>query len=59
VILAEYHCTKCGRRMKAPSESGMGPVCHRAAFGSRQRKQASQPVRRDTRTPDMFGEARA
>ena len=21
------HCARCGRRMKAPSESGLGPVC--------------------------------
>jgi hypothetical protein len=31
-------CAKCNRPMKAPSASGMGPVCERAMLGMKARR---------------------
>ena len=52
-------CAKCNRKLKAPTETGLGPVCARAAFGTKpKRPAAAKParVRRDDGTPDMFAE---
>mgnify|MGYP000998728989 FL=1 len=50
-------CTRCNRKLKAPTVSGMGETCERYVLGPRQR-QAAQPkparVRRDDATPDLF-----
>jgi hypothetical protein len=49
-----YHCQKCGRRMKGPGIEGFGPVCARAAFGTKPKRVKAEPVRRDSLTPDLF-----
>ena len=52
--MTRYHCTRCGRRLKAATPSGMGDKCERAAFGTRQRKEKRERVQRDSLTVDMF-----
>lgn len=47
-------CTRCGRRLKAPTPSGMGPTCERYVLGSKPKRQAKPEVKRDERTPDLF-----
>lgn len=46
-------CIKCNRRMKRETETGMGRVCALAAYGRKERKQASE-VKRDDLTRDLF-----
>lgn len=48
-------CTKCGRKLKRPTQSGMGRVCEMATVGTKPKRQPSQPVR-DERTADMFAD---
>lgn len=49
-------CTRCGRTLKAPTASGMGPTCERYVLGSKPKRPpvVSQPVKRDERTADLF-----
>ena len=49
-------CIRCGRTLKAPTPTGMGPVCARAVLGVKPRRERSEgvPVKRDDRTRDMF-----
>jgi hypothetical protein len=51
-------CTRCGRRMKEESPTGLGPRCQLAVLGPRPKRQAAQakPARasRDDATPDLF-----
>ena len=51
-------CTRCGRSLKAPTDTGLGPRCQMAVLGPRPKRQAepAKParVRRDDRTPDLF-----
>lgn len=50
-----HRCSKCGRRMKAATPSGMGPVCARAMLGAKQkRRRAAAPL--DARQRDFFAE---
>ena len=50
------HCIRCGRRLKAPTETGMGPKCALYVLGSKPKRPpvVSQPVKRDERTADLF-----
>jgi len=51
-------CTRCNRKLKAPTASGMGETCERYVLGPRPKRQAAQakPARasRDDATPDLF-----
>ena len=50
-------CTRCGRTLKAPTASGMGPTCERYVLGSKPKREPTTPrqeVKRDDRTRDMF-----
>jgi len=51
-------CTRCGRRLKAPTESGMGPKCALYVLGSKPKRAPAifsrQDVKRDERTADLF-----
>jgi len=47
-------CTRCNRKLKAPTASGMGETCERYVLGPRQKRQAAKPARRDDATPDLF-----
>lgn len=50
-------CVKCNRRLKAATPSGMGPVCERAAYGSKQRRRAVPLAHRvDEAQRDFFAE---
>ena len=49
-------CTRCGRGLKRPSQSGYGPVCERAVLGLKQRRKAAPVQARDESTPDLFAE---
>ena len=51
-------CTRCGRRLKAPTETGMGPKCSLYVLGAKPRRIAKVdlPVKRDELTRDLFGE---
>lgn len=48
-------CTRCGRRLKNISLTGMGPICARAVLGTKPRA-ITREVKRDERTPDMFAD---
>jgi DNA-directed RNA polymerase subunit RPC12/RpoP len=37
-ITACYHCVRCGRAMKAATDTGMGPKCTRAVLGAKPRR---------------------
>lgn len=51
-------CTRCGRALKAPTDTGLGPRCQLAVLGPRPKRQAAQAktarARRDDATPDLF-----
>ena len=50
-------CTRCGRTLKAPTASGMGPTCERYVLGSKPKRPPAverQAVKRDERTADLF-----
>lgn len=51
-------CIRCGRRLKAPTESGMGPKCALYVLGSKPKRAPAifsrQDVKRDERTADLF-----
>lgn len=53
-------CTRCGRRLKAPTPSGLGPVCQLAVLGRADKPKRTEktPVKRDERTGDLFAEVR-
>jgi hypothetical protein len=54
-------CTRCGRRLKNPSATGLGPVCRLAVLGPAPKAaKAAQrrSVARDEATPDLFAEVR-
>ena len=53
------HCIRCGRRLKAPTENGLGPKCALYVLGAKPRRVAKVdlPVKRDELTRDLFGEA--
>lgn len=50
------HCIRCGRRLKAPTENGLGPKCALYVLGAKPRRVAKVdlPVKRDDRTADLF-----
>jgi hypothetical protein len=50
-------CSKCGRTLKNPSATGMGPVCARAAYGTKPRQERRTQPARDCDTNDLFPEA--
>lgn len=55
--MTPYRCTRCNRRLKAPSESGMGDKCRMYVLGTKPRRVQildRRPVKRDDRTPDLF-----
>jgi len=49
-------CARCGRRLKAPTENGLGPKCSLYVLGAKPRRVAKVdlPVKRDERTADLF-----
>lgn len=54
-------CTRCGRTLKAPTPTGMGPVCAAAVLGVKPKREKlprlfdrARRARRDERTPDLF-----
>ena len=51
-------CIRCGRRLKAPTENGLGPKCALYVLGAKPRRVAKVdlPVKRDELTRDLFGE---
>lgn len=52
-------CNRCGRTLKAPTATGLGPTCERYVLGAKPRRIAKVdlPVKRDELTRDLFGEA--
>lgn len=55
--MAAPRCTRCGRTLKAPTASGMGPTCERYVLGSKPKRPPAverQAVKRDERTVDLF-----
>ncbi len=54
-----HHCARCGRRMKSEGYMGLGPDCARMMLGARKKRVKKDPVRRDTRTRDLFDGATA
>ena len=40
------HCTRCGRRLKAPTPTGLGPTCERYVLGSKPKRQPAVLLRR-------------
>jgi hypothetical protein len=48
------HCIRCGRTLKAPTATGLGPTCERYVMGSKPRRAAKAEVKRDPRTKDLF-----
>lgn len=55
------NCTRCGRALKNPSASGMGPKCQLAVLGSKPKRPRlfDLPARKskDEKTQDLFAEA--
>lgn len=52
-------CTRCGRTLKAPTPTGMGPKCALYVLGSKPKRMPAverQAVKRDEFTRDLFGE---
>ena len=50
-------CTRCGRTLKAPTASGMGPSCERYVLGSKPKRVhlfSRAQAKRDERTQDLF-----
>lgn len=51
-------CTRCGRALKAPTDTGLGPRCQLAVLGPRPKRQAAQAktarARRDDATLDLW-----
>lgn len=49
-------CTRCGRKLKHATPSGMGRVCEIAVLGPRPKAVAARRVEvsKDTRTADLF-----
>lgn len=49
-------CIKCHRPLKAPTPTGMGPVCARAVMGVKPKAPAIErrPVKRDELTGELF-----
>ena len=51
-------CTRCNRKLKAPTASGMGETCERYVLGPRPKRQAAQAktarARRDDATLDLW-----
>lgn len=50
-------CTRCGRALKAPTDTGLGPRCQLAVLGPRQRAKKApktMQVKPDMHTPDLF-----
>lgn len=54
--MTPYRCTRCNRRLKAPTESGMGDKCRMYVLGTKPRRAAKvdQSVKRDPLTADLF-----
>lgn len=52
-------CNRCGRVLKAPTPTGLGPKCALYVLGANPRRVAKVdlPVKRDELTRDLFGEA--
>ena len=52
-------CNRCGRVLKAPTPTGLGPKCALYVLGAKPRRVAKVdlPVKRDELTRDLFGEA--
>lgn len=50
-------CVKCGRRLTREPVYGMGPVCAKAAFGSKPKRRRVETVR-DRLTRDWIDEVR-
>jgi len=56
------HCIRCGRTLKAPTSTGLGPTCERYVLGSKPKRAPAverQAVKRDERTQDLFAEVPA
>lgn len=55
------NCTRCGRHLKNPSPTGMGPRCALAVLGAKPRRSLFDPKPRksDPRQDDMFAVERA
>lgn len=51
-------CNRCGRRLKTPTPTGLGPTCERYVLGSKPKRAPAifsrQDVKRDERTADLF-----
>lgn len=53
--MTPYRCTRCNRRLKAPTESGMGDKCRMYVLGTKPRRaKVERAVKRDDRTADLF-----
>lgn len=55
-------CNRCGRTLKAPTSTGLGPTCERYVLGSKPKRAPAverQAVKRDERTQDLFAEVPA
>jgi len=53
------HCNRCGRTLKAPTATGLGPTCERYVLGSKPKRAPAvdrRTVKRDELTPDLFAE---
>jgi len=53
------HCAACGRTLKAPTPTGMGPKCALYVLGSKPKRAPAverRTVKRDELTPDLFAE---
>ncbi len=50
------HCTRCGRRLKAPTDTGMGPKCALYMLGRKPKpkRQPKTEILRDRLTRDLF-----
>lgn len=50
------HCTRCGRRLKAPTDTGMGPKCALYMLGRKPKtkRQPKTEILRDKLTRDLF-----
>lgn len=51
------NCSRCGRALKHPSPTLLGPRCQVAVLGHKPRQERATRVSRDADTPDMFQEA--
>lgn len=52
-------CNRCGRTLKAPTATGLGPTCERYVLGSKPKRMPAverQAVKRDEFTRDLFAE---